>query len=100
MLLTACKMPRVDLAEHYGIHSVWTPRPSYLGQLPNDDSDYSQGIRDGCNTAISVVGSGVPGQFYDDTYFDIDKSVNNQDYYRGRVTGFNYCTYFIDPDPF
>jgi hypothetical protein len=76
-----------------------TPKPLFLGELPQGDDDYSKGFRDGCNSAISVVGTGLQSMFYEDIYYDFDKIVDSPDYYKGKTIGFDYCTYYIDVDP-
>ena len=88
-----------DLKEYYGREGSWTIRPAHMGEMPQGNDSYSQGVRDGCNTAISVVGSGPMTTQYEDTYYDFDKSIKDPEYYKGRTVGFNYCTYFQDPDP-
>lgn len=89
-----------DLKEYYGRHGALTPTPFFMGKLPDGDDNYSQGFRDGCNTALSTVGTGMLSATYDDNYYDYEKSLNNNDYYKGRTIGFNYCTYYQDPNPF
>ncbi len=96
ILLSSCI--NNDLKEYYGKESALTMRPAYLGEMPQGDDSYSKGVRDGCNTSIAVVGTGPMAEQYDDIYYDFDKT-NDQDYYRGRTLGFNYCTYYQDPDP-
>lgn len=78
---------------------MFTMRPAHLGKMPQGDDSYSQGVRDGCNTAISVVGAGPMQSGYEDTYYDFDKTISDPEYYKGRTVGFNYCTYYQDPDP-
>lgn len=96
--LTSCW--KVDLKENFGREGMMTPRPHRMGQMPQGDDPYSQGVRDGCNTAIGVLGTGPITTMYDDIYYDFDKTVNDSDYYKGRTLGFNYCSYYQDPDPF
>ncbi len=89
-----------DLKEYYGREGDLTMRPSYMGDMPNGDDPYSQGVRDGCNTAIATIGTGPMAASYDPMYYDFDKSITDSEYYKGRTTGFNYCTFYQDPDPF
>lgn len=89
-----------DLKEYYGREGMFTMRPAYMAKMPQGNDSYSQGMRDGCNTAIAAVGTGPMAAQYDDIYYDFDKSLNDSDYYKGRNTGFNYCTFYQDPDPF
>jgi len=96
MVLSSCTN---DLKQYYGRPGAMTMRPAHMGDMPNGDDSYSQGVRDGCNTAISVVGTGIMQTTYDQTYYDFDKSIKDPDYYKGRRLGFDYCTYYQDPDP-
>ncbi len=74
-------------------------RPLFMSDMPSDNSSYSQGLRDGCNTAIGTIGTGPMASSYDEFYYDVNRGITDQDYYKGRVTGYNYCTYYLDPDP-
>jgi hypothetical protein len=97
MLLTSCEL---DLKKYYGREGMFTPRPDQLEKMPQGNDPYSKGVRDGCNTAMSVVGTGPMAGMYEDSYYDFEKTLKDSDYYRGRTTGFNYCTYYQDVDPF
>ena len=70
-----------------------------MGELPQGDDPYSQGFRDGCNTAIAIVGVGPMTSFYDSIYYDFDRLLDDSMYYRGKKMGFDYCTYYQDVDP-
>lgn len=87
-----------DLAEYFGRHGMLTPEPAGLADMPQGDDDYSQGFRDGCNTAISITGSGFLST-YDPIFYDFDKSLSSPEYYRGRTVGKNYCMYYVDNNP-
>jgi len=88
-----------DLKEYHGRHGTFTPAPFSIGQMPQGDDDYSQGFRDGCNTGHSIIGTGMMSSTYDATYYNTEKSVTSNDYYKGRNIGFNYCTYYNDVNP-
>ncbi len=96
LVLTSCEN---DLKENFGRHGPLTPGPFFMKGIPQGDDDYSQGFRDGCNTGHGIIGTGMMSATYDDTYYDIDKSIENNDYYKGRTIGFNYCTYYNDVNP-
>lgn len=98
LFLSSCDTDN-DLKEYYGRPGMFTLRPAHLGEMPNGDDSYSQGVRDGCNTAIAIVGTGPMADMYENTYYDTNKSIEDSDYYKGRTLGFNYCTYYQDPDP-
>jgi hypothetical protein len=97
MALSACGNDNLDLFE--GRHGIWTPRPMYFSHLPQGGDAYSQGVRDGCNSANSTVGSAMMRTNYEDIYLDVDRTIKDSDYNRGWSMGHNYCTYFNDVDP-
>ncbi len=88
-----------DLKEYFGRPGAFTLRPAYLGEMPQGDDSYSQGMRDGCNTSIAVVGVGPMASMYDESYVDYDRVMVDTDYHKGVTMGFNYCTYYQDVDP-
>lgn len=88
-----------DLTEYFGRHGMMTPAPYRLEGIPQGDDSYSQGFRDGCNTAMSVIGSGMLNSMYEDSYIDANRVVEDENYNQGKTLGFNYCTYHLDVDP-
>lgn len=88
-----------DLKEYYGREGDLTMRPAFMGKMPQGDDSYSQGVRDGCNTALAVVAVGPMATQYDESYIDFDKTLSDSDYYKGKNLGYNYCGYFTDVDP-
>ncbi len=87
--LCACKAPESI--------SFWTPRPAFLQGLPTDDSSYSQGVRDGCTQAVGIGGEGLT-RIYGFAY-DVNRGIEDREYYRGYVIGQNHCTYFNNVEP-
>lgn len=79
------------------MRSFWAPRPAFLQGIPDDDSNYSQGVRDGCAQAMGSVGEGMP-RIYGFAY-DPNRGIEDREYYRGYVIGQNHCTYFINIEP-
>lgn len=94
---TACW--KNDLNEYFGREGMMTPRPYRLDGIPQGDDSYSQGFRDGCNTAMGVVGSGLLNSMYESSYIDANRVVSDEDYNQGKTLGFNYCTFHLDVDP-
>lgn len=99
-LIFICASCKTDLKEYYGRHGTFTPAPMYFEGMPEGDDEYSQGFRDGCNTAFRTVGTGLLSVMYDDTYYDFDKILDSDDYYKGMSLGMSYCTNHLDTDPF
>jgi hypothetical protein len=94
-LLTSCAG---DVKEYYGHWGTWTPKPLGMRNLPDGPDDYSQGFRDGCNSAISTIGETLLRN-YDEMQMDVERNIKYQKYNQGWTNGSNYCTYYIDPDP-
>jgi len=90
---------KTNFIDEDGRLGAFTPKPLLMGELPQGDDDYSQGFRDGCNTAISILGTGFQSTMFEDIYYDFDKILESSDYFKGKTIGFDYCTYFIDVDP-
>lgn len=73
--------------------------PFFMGEVPADNSAYSVGFREGCNTAFHGVGIGGVKSMRDEIQLDTDRKVNDPNYHKGWNTGQNYCTYYLDVDP-
>lgn len=95
VILSACAQ---DYSLTQGRHAFWTPEPLFMANLPDGDDSYSQGFRDGCNTAIGSTGSAMLRSAHD-IAFDVNRGIEDRDYYRGYRIGNNYCTYYVDSDP-
>jgi hypothetical protein len=96
-LLSACGNDRLDYFD--GRHGMWTPKPMYFGDLPMGDDDYSQGFRDGCNSALGTMTQGFMRSSFDDVYMDVNRNIAKDEYNKGWNQGHNYCTQFSDTDP-
>lgn len=81
-----------------GKQSLMTPTPFFLNpsfrNFADDDSDYSDGFRHGCNTALGIMGTGML-RFHGFEY-DVNRGIENKNYYRGYKTGMSACTYHVD----
>lgn len=82
-------------SEYTGFHSTFTPAPMFI-KLPEDDSEYGQGFRDGCNTALGITGSGFVRSAHG-FHYDVNRGIESREYYRGYRTGTVACVYHIDP---
>ncbi len=65
--------------------------------LPEGNDPASVGFRDGCNSSLGNIGSGMlqarPFSL------DVNRGIEDKQYYEGYRTGANYCTYFLDAAP-
>lgn len=59
--------------------------------MPEGDDDFSVGFRDGCQTGSGIIGESVM-RVYGMSY-DVEKGIENQQYYKGYKTGFNTCVF-------
>lgn len=95
LLLSAC----ADTYQNFGRHSMWTPKPLMLTRgIPQGNDSYSIGFRDGCNTMLGVVGSAMLRMHGSD--YDVNRGIEDKDYYLGVRMGQAYCTYGQDPGTF
>jgi hypothetical protein len=97
ILLSSCM--KNDLEDYYGREGMFTMRPAFMGKMPQGDDSYSQGMRDGCNTAIALIGTGPMASSYEVSYQDVNRTTSDRDYSKGYDLGQNYCTYYQDVDP-
>lgn len=100
VLLVGCSNPFSE-AMDYGItggrHMLMTAEPAFLDGLPDGDDSFSQGFRDGCNTTLGIVSfTGVRGL---DFAYDVNRGIEDREYYRGYRLGSDYCVYYVDPEP-
>ena len=72
----------------------WATPQGLMVTTPEDDDDFSLGFRHGCNTALGIMGSGML-RFHGFEY-DINKGIENQEYYRGYRMGTDSCVYHVD----
>ena len=94
IMFSACSFSHEKLG---GRHGLFTPSPMFMN-LPQDDSDYSQGFRDGCNQAISITGSGLMRMH--GWQYDVNRGIENKDYYSGFRAGTSACVYYLDYEIF
>lgn len=88
MALSGCLTFRED-----GKLTRFTPQALYV-TTPGDDSEFTVGFRHGCNTALGIMGSGML-RFHGFEY-DINRGIENQEYYRGYRAGTDACVYHVD----
>lgn len=76
---------------------TFSPMPFFMRDIPQDNSSFSTGFRDGCNTYLGFAGSGLV-QMRGFTY-DIERSLNDRQYAAGFREGANLCLYYTDTRP-
>lgn len=79
-----------------GKHNALTPSYLFLKPPSDDDSPFGQGVRDGCNTAIGIIGSGLLRTH--GFSYDVNRGIYDKDYYAGYRFGQFSCMYYIDRD--
>jgi hypothetical protein len=97
LVTTSCGTDKLEYYE--GRHGMWTPKPMYFGYLPQGSDSYSQGVRDGCNSALSTITQGLQRSNYEDIYMDVNRNIAEDEYNKGWTNGHNYCTQYNDTDP-
>lgn len=75
--------------------SVYSPSRPFL-KLPQGDDPYSQGMRAGCETHMSIVGAGILRTMK--PQMDGYKLSEDPMYLRGFADGSAYCAYYLDWD--
>jgi hypothetical protein len=96
-MLPGCAVFRQDYGLDGGRNSFWDPSSLFMSNMPQGDDDYSQGFRDGCNTAMGNTGSGYLRSH--GFAYDVHRGLEDADYYRGYKIGNNYCTYYVNFSP-
>ncbi len=92
-LLGAC----ADTYQNYGRHGLFTPKPFFMAGLPQGDDSYSIGMRDGCNTAVGTIGSSMLRNH--ELSLDVNRGIEDRQYYLGYNTGWNFCTFHLSAGP-
>lgn len=72
-----------------------TPNRPFI-HMPKGNDSYSQGVRDGCQTYMGIMGAGPLRML--DTKIDGYRMTDDPDYLRGYVDGSDYCTFALDWD--
>jgi hypothetical protein len=76
------------------------PGPFFARDFPPPGPpNYQQGMTDGCKTALGAVGSSLYGMLYNSVYYDVDKALNDEVYYKAWKDGYFYCKYEFDKGP-
>lgn len=90
--LSACAQTHLN----GGRMGMFTPRPMFLGKMPQGDDSFSVGIRHGCNTALGIVGSAMLRTH--GWQYDVNKGIEDREYYRGVRLGTRYCMMHLSRD--
>jgi hypothetical protein len=91
LTLTSC----VSLVDDEGHEGALSPRPMFLKNLPQDESPYSMGFRDGCYNFIGQNGYGVM-RYYDRPANPDNDYITNQLYQQGFKQGDRYCGVYVN----
>lgn len=98
-IVTGCDERPLTPAEQARERNEILDKPFLMGGLPADNSPYSVGFRDGCNSALATVSIGYVKTSREQIYLDYNRKITDQQYHKGWNTGHNYCTYYLDVDP-
>lgn len=77
-------------------NSILSPGPLLLHNLPQGDDSYSQGYRDGCETFVGIVGTGVLRML--PSTIDGWRLTSDSVYARGFSDASSHCTFYLDWD--
>ncbi|NDF12554.1 MAG: hypothetical protein EB060_07075 [Proteobacteria bacterium] len=91
LALSACQPTAGDFG------GAFSPHPFQMRNIPSGDDSYSVGWRDGCQTFTGAVGEGLLRT--QPFSYDINRALEDSDYYKGWRAGMTYCTYYTDYDP-
>ena len=72
------------------------PRPYMMRGVPDGNDDYSLGFRDGCKSALGIIGQGGVRSVSNE--YNGWKLTSNRLYAAGFLDGEEHCTYFYDWD--
>ncbi len=73
--------------------------PMFMGDLPAGNDSYSLGFRQGCSSALSIIGVGGVSTFQNEISLDTNRKSEDPLYHKGWNSGNNYCSYYTDVDP-
>ncbi len=88
LFLSGCAVSQKD-----GKISWFSPRDLMI-VMPEDNSDYSVGFRQGCNTGVGIMGRGLL-KIYGFEY-DVKRALESEEYYAGFHQGMDVCVYAVD----
>ena len=70
------------------------PRPLFMKMI-DDPSPWGQGWRDGCQGVIGIPGDGALR--FNDLQYDVNRGIEDKEYYAGFRAGSDTCVYYISP---
>jgi hypothetical protein len=91
LVLNSC----VTLLDDEGHEGSFSPKPLFLKNLPQDESPYSMGFRDGCHNFIGQNGFGIM-RMYDRPPNPDDSLITNALYQQGYKQGDRYCGVYVN----
>ena len=92
LVLSSCAFTLLDADSRSGSFS---PKPLFLKNIPQDDSNFSLGFRDGCYNFIGQVGDGF-NRYYDRPARDDDGLLEDDFYQQGYSYGDRYCSVYVN----
>lgn len=79
-----------------GTMKMYAPGALMMRGLPEGDSSYDKGFRDGCHTAIGITGEAL--QRIHGFEYDVNRGIEDKEYYKGYRMGTVACVYYLDYD--
>jgi len=74
--------------------TIFQPNRMFLRDLPKGNDSYSQGMRDGCQTFVGIIGAGALRLLPEK--IDGYRLSSDPGYLRGFNDGGSYCTHYLD----
>lgn len=90
LVLSSC----VTLLDDEGHEGSFSPRPLFLKNIPQDESNYSMGFRDGCYNFIGQNGYGLHREY--DRPPRSDSLLTDRLYQEGYSHGDRYCGVYVN----
>ena len=89
--LNAC----VTLLDEFGHPGSFSPKPLFLRNIPQDESNYSTGFRDGCYNIIGQTGYGM-SRYYDRPANPYHELLDDPLYHKGYRSGDRHCSVYVN----
>jgi hypothetical protein len=91
IILSSCGFTKNMTSEGF---SFFQPRPLFMKMI-DDPSTWGQGWRDGCQSVIGLPGDGALR--LNDFKYDINRGIEDKEYYAGFRAGSDTCVHYISP---
>ncbi|MCE3232154.1 MAG: hypothetical protein K0R98_411 [Rickettsiaceae bacterium] len=83
----------VTLLDDEGHEGAFSPRPMFLKNIPQDESNYSMGFRDGCYNYIGQNGFGLNREYDRPVRPEL---ITDSLYQQGYKQGDRYCGVYVN----